>query len=158
MRRIGYSWLVLLLVALASCAPRGTNGAEDRRGGVSEGSGANQEPIDWDNPIGGQRVASAVAAGRLVNFPVTPPSALGDPTAIYAVAASAGDAGAVEFIFDLEVGRVVVAEFQWDYPASHWNDFVSSVVSSSNAANDQPRSSGGGGRVRAGVSAGPHAS
>jgi hypothetical protein len=125
----------LMLVSLSGC---GANGSSETRAGV-----ANEAEVNWDNPIDGQRANTVGDARVNVKFPVTEPTALGIPSAIYDIPASEGDEGAVDFIFDLPSGRVVVAEFPYDFPVAHWNDLVASVVQVSKQGEATPSPSSG---------------
>lgn len=114
--------VILVLTSLSGCAARSP--------GVASAGDAirNEGEVNWDNPIGGQPVNSVADVRAMVGFPVTAPTPLGAASAIYVIPASEGDGGAVDFIFDLPMGRVVVAEFPYDFPVSHWDEFVGSIV------------------------------
>lgn len=116
---------MLAFASLSGCSTRSRQGGD---------RGPADEQINWDNPIGGQRVESVAAAKNSVAFPVIPPTVLGDAAAIYVVPASQDDKGAVDFVYDLSMGRIVVAEFPYDYPAAHWDEFVASIIDVSKRA------------------------
>jgi len=98
-------------------------------------TGPNEGGIDWDNPIGGQPVQDVSAIPGVVGFSiVVPPKSLGDLVGVYATPATDGGLGAVDFVYDLDRGRVVVGEGLWDFPPDHWREWVDSVVATSDAA------------------------
>jgi hypothetical protein len=140
MNRIGAVSTICFLGMLVGCANVSSMGD-------TAGAGAPERPdsdvINWDNPIGGQRVDSRSGASDLVDFPVVVPNAFGQPAAIYVVPASDGDRGAIDLMYNLSVGRVVVAEFPWDFPPKHWDEFVASIVEVSQRAAENPSPSVG---------------
>jgi hypothetical protein len=123
--------LVLLVltvsVALAACATPTTPGST---GGTPSGerTGPEEGPIDWDNPIRGEPVELDQASDVVGFTVIAPPSELGHPAGIFAVPEADGYPGAIDFVYDLDIGRVVIGEFVWDFPEERWEGWVSSVV------------------------------
>ena len=99
--------------------------------------GSPSAEVNWDNPTGGDQVASYQEAKKEVGADIVDPQGLGDPKWI--IVSPPSDIRVATFVYDNPTyGRIDVEEGPSQFDASSWSDYLKASVE----AMTQPYASG----------------
>jgi hypothetical protein len=143
MLRIG-TVVCLITMLIAACGRGPGVDVAPLAGAPSPTSVAVGKPVDWNNPIRGQRVDSSDEARSNLSFQPQDPSGLGTPVSIFVTPTRSSDpqekmSHNLAFVYDTsKYGRVAVLEEALRTSLAEFLDSIQTVV----AGNDQPGISG----------------